>query len=268
MKVAVIGCGPAALAAAHAAHGLDAEVTIYAPMVPSPQLGPLVLQRPIPGINNDHPDGYIRQIVIGGSILDYRYKLYGDVNISIQGNILRDGYHVWDFVSTYRKLWMRYITDERKGIKLEKMAVSPFQLMLMPDRYDLVVSTAPLPSLCTELETGRHEFVSQQVSVVQRTSYPDQPDDTTIFNAGADPTWVRSARLLGNESTEWKVPDAPKGARVIRKPIRTNCDCFQRVLLTGRFGAWRNETWVDTAYYDTRDAMVAIHRKATWDAIR
>lgn len=266
MRVAVIGCGPAALAAAHAAHGLKADVTIFGPMVKSPQLGPLVLQRPIPGINNDHPDGYIRQLVIGGSILDYRYKLYGDININIQGDILRDGYHVWNFISTYETLWRRYIEDSLvTGVRLDKTLVPGHQLRSMQDEYDLVVNTAPLTSLCRRPEN--HHFISQRVSVIQETSYPDQPDDTIIFNAGADPKWVRSSRVLGNESTEWRIGNAPNGARIIHKPIRTNCDCFPRVLLTGRFGAWRNETWVDTAYYDTRDAIVTMSRKATWDNV-
>jgi hypothetical protein len=30
-------------------------------------------------------------------------------------------------------------------------------------------------------------------------SYPNQPEDTTIFNAGNYYPWVRSAWLLGNE---------------------------------------------------------------------
>jgi hypothetical protein len=234
-------------------------------MMKTPQLGPLVLQRPIPGINRDHPDGYIRQIVIGGSILDYRYKLYGDININIQGNILRDGYHVWQFVSTYNTLWDMYVTNPDKGITLHEATVPGWELKRMPDHYDLVVSTAPLPVLCLNID--RHSFMSQRVSVIQKASYPDQPPDTTIFNAASEPTWVRSARLLGNESTEWKVEDAPPGARVIRKPLKTTCDCFPRVLLTGRFGAWRNETWVDTAYYDTRDAIISASRKVEWDNV-
>jgi hypothetical protein len=262
MRVAVLGCGPAGLAAVHAAFGLDAEVDIYAPMSKTPQLGPLVLQRPIPGINNDHPDGYIRQLVIGGTILDYRYKLYGDININIQGNQLREGYHVWNFVSTYDELFRRYILDPPPGIKLIPGIVQGYELRKLVDNYGLVISTAPLPTLCMNI--NRHQFQSQRVAVIQEHSYPDQPPDTTIFNGGESPLWVRSAILLGNESTEWRIQDAPTGARIIRKPILTTCDCFPRVLLTGRFGSWRNETWVDTAYWDTRDAMISADRKAIW----
>src|SRR5215469_3260778 len=105
MKVLVIGCGPAGLAAAHAAVGLGADVKVIAPKQMTPQNGPLLIQRPIPGINTDHPDGTIHQMVIGGSILDYRYKLYGDINVSINGDILRPMYHAWDHRATYARLW-------------------------------------------------------------------------------------------------------------------------------------------------------------------
>ena len=48
--VYVIGCGPAGLAAAHAARGMGREVVIFAPKKMSALRGPLLLQQPIPGI--------------------------------------------------------------------------------------------------------------------------------------------------------------------------------------------------------------------------
>jgi hypothetical protein len=101
-------------------------------------------------------------------------------------------------------------------------------------------------------------------------SYPNQPEDTTIFNAGNYYPWVRSAWLLGNECTEWLPGTVPDGLEsiTIRKPIGHNCDCYPDMLLTGRFGAWRNETWVDTAYYDTRDALISTLRKSGWDRVQ
>jgi hypothetical protein len=101
-------------------------------------------------------------------------------------------------------------------------------------------------------------------------SYPDQPEDTTIFNAGNYFPWVRSAWLLGNECTEWLPGTAPAELEqiTIHKPISHDCDCYPDVLLTGRFGAWRNETWVDTAYYNTRDAIISMLRKSGWDRVQ
>lgn len=274
MKVAIIGCGPAGLAAAHAAYGLDCEVTVYAPKKKSPQIGPLLIQRPIPGINTWHPDGTIHQIVIGGSILDYRYKLYGDVNISINGDILRPEYHAWNHRETYDRLWHEYES------LIEDRYVSGDELANMHGAFDLVVSTANAEKLC--MYSGHVpdecEFRSASVWVTPMASYPDQPPDTIIFNAGSKYPWVRSSRIFGVDVTEWDgnhIRDAvmnpnypPESVRLIHKPISTDCSCFPHVLRTGRFGAWRNETWVDTAYWDTYTAIISMRRGKELDSIK
>lgn len=265
MKVTVIGCGPAGLAAAHAAVGLGAAVEVIAPKEMSPQLGPLLIQRPIPGINTDHPDGTIHQRVIGGSILDYRYKLYGDINIGINGDILEPCYHAWDHRKTYDTLWELYsglITDRK---------VSAKEMRNLHKHADLVVSTANAHSMCSNFEQfgkGPHRFLYKEVAVTPRFSYPDQPDNTIIFNGGSEYPWVRSSRVFGVPVTEWKLGDQPLGARVIRKPISTDCTCYPHVLRTGRFGAWKNETWIDTAYWDVYSALTSMSRKLELEAIK
>lgn len=257
MKVIIIGCGPAGLAAAHAASGHGAEVEILSSSGKTEQRGPLLMQRPIPGINTSHPDGTIHQIVIGGGILDYRYKLYGDVNIGINGDILQPYYHAWDHRETYERLWAAYsdmiIPHHVKGS----------ELATLHERADLVVSTASARSMCRSgqmIGGGEHQFRSQEVAVTPYTSYPNQPPDTIIFNAGEHAPWVRSSMVFGVPVTEWLVSKAPSSATRIRKPISTNCNCYPHVLRTGRFGAWKNETWVDTAYWDTYNAIASMKR--------
>jgi hypothetical protein len=252
MKVIVIGAGPAGLAAAHAATGQKADVTILAPARMTPQEGPLLLQRPIPGINTDHPDGTIHQVVIGGSILQYRYKLYGDINVGINGDILRQHYHAWRHRETYERLWQLYsglITD---------YVLTPREMRNIHREADLVVSTASAQTMCT---VGHH-FLYKEVGVTPEFSYPDQPDNTIIFNAAPAPAWVRSSRVFGVPVTEWAVGSQhgmPTNARIIRKPISTDCDCYTNILRTGRFGAWKNEVWIDTAYWDTYSAIESIN---------
>jgi len=271
MKVAVIGCGPAGLAAAHAAVGLGAAVTVIAPKQQTPQRGPLLIQRPIPGINTSHPDATIYQCVVGGSILDYRYKLYGDINIGINGNILQPHYHAWDHFRTYDRLWELYqdLVQDR--------TVSSIELMDMQDEYDLVVSTASAQKLCHRNQvlearhstSDMHTFQFAPVRITPYCEYPEQPDNTIVFNADPNVQWVRSSRVFGNEVTEWPANgmllDASgkirEDSRLILKPIWTNCNCYPRVLRTGRFGKWKNETWVDTAYWDTYEAIDG-HRRA------
>ena len=257
MKVIVIGCGPAGLAAAHAAYGQGCEVVIVAPKQKTPQRGPLLIQRPIPGINTGHPDGTIRQVVIGGSILDYRYRLYGDINIGINGDILQPQYHAWHHQETYDRLWALY------SHLIVNRHVSKIEMAKIHQEADLVVSTANARSMCDRypypVEYGGHEFVCAEVLTTPQASHPNQPVNCIIFNAGDEFPWVRSSNIFGHTVTEWtKNSKPPTYARVIWKPISTTCNCYPHILRTGRFGAWKNEVWVDTAYWDTYNAVYSI----------
>ena len=236
----------------------------------SPQAGPLLLQRPIPGITDGHPKGYIRQVVIDGSILDYRYRLYGDINININGDILRDGYDAWDHYETYDKLWQQYMLPRNVYRVIATVTPESLDTICLENQFDLIICTAPRKAMC--LRPGMHAFQSISVRVTERAEYPGQPDDTIIFNAGDWYGWVRSSRIFGHEVTEWlpgtDMGDNYPGGRIIQKPISTDCNCHPHVLFTGRFGAWRNETWVDTAYYDTRSALISMARRDSWNGIR
>lgn len=263
MKVIVIGAGPAGLAAAHAAIGAGAEdIQILAPKRQTPQQGPLLIQRPIPGINTSHPDGTIHQIVIGGTILDYRYKLYGDINIGINGDILRPEYHAWRHGETYDRLWALY-----EGAIVDHI-VAPKEMATIHETADLVVSTANARPLC---RNSKHRFTRVQVAITPLAEYASgaQPDNTIIFNAGPDAEWTRSSKIFGNEVTEWAPGSrVPRNSRLIEKPISTDCDCYPHVLRTGRFGAWKNEVWVDTAYWDTYTAVEGMLRSGELDSIK
>lgn len=270
-QVYVIGCGPAGLAAAHAARGLGRDVVIFAPSRMSPLRGPLLIQQPIPGITVSQPDAYISQHVIGGSILDYRYRLYGDVNINIQGDILAPGYDAWRLKPAYHAMWALYSN------LIVDMQVYPDNLRYFAELEGvLVVCTAPRYLMCGQFDVntwkGKHSFLFAPVDIAPVTMYPGQPDNTIIFNAdGARGEWVRSSSIFGHKVTEWKPGDGQKekgriaaaeryeknGPVTIKKPISTDCQCHRRVLFTGRFGAWRNETWIHTAYHDVRRALIS-----------
>ena len=246
MSVAVVGCGPASLAAAWAAHGLGESVEIFAPKIKSKLRGPVLLQRPVPGITVNHPDGWIAQHVQGGTIMDYREKLYGDVNISINGDILEPGYDAWKMDETYDKLWDVFESC------IVPLKVDSDVLDTLQDEYHLVINTAPRDQFCHNLD---HRFVSKAVALTWETQLPDQEENSIYFNAVPEVPWVRSSNVFGNVVTEWTPEAAPEQHHLIHKPISTTCDCWPHVFRTGRFGAWRNETWVDTAYYDTRRAL-------------
>lgn len=200
-----------------------------------------------------HPDAYIRQIVIGGSILDYRYKLYGDINININGDILADGYHAWRMHETYDSMWWRYVDSRSDGVQIYDRVIDLRDMLAMTEYYRLVVSTAPAKQFCADKS---HVWEGKQVALTYDVQIPNQDENTIYFNASPDTAWVRSSNVFGSLVTEWPTDAAPEGATIIEKPIFTDCTCTAKVFRTGRFGAWKNETWVDTAYYDTRTALI------------
>jgi len=261
VNVLVIGCGPAGLAAAHAAHTLGANVEIRAPKQKTPQRGPILIQRAIPEITTTAPQGYVRQMVIGGSVLDYRLRLYGDINININGDILEHGYATWRVQEAYDKLWKLY-----SDLILDTV-VTPEELVTLPDKYGLVVNTAPRNRFC--MWPKKHEFLSKPIALTPATSYPGQPPDTIIFNAYKHVKWVRSSWVFEAQVTEWDPSEyAPDEAHVIHKPISTTCDCHPMVFRAGRFGTWHNENWIDGAYFDTYRMIISMIRKREWEDIR
>ena len=264
MKVTVIGCGPAGLAAAHAAAGLRCKVNIIAPKKQTPQNGPVTLQSPIPGINTDHPDGYVRQLVVGGSILDYRLKLYGDVNVNINGDIMRPGYDTWRVKESYDKMWGLY------SDLIEDGEVQPGDIRWLTRSSDLVISTAPATSLCYHDQiTGTiHEFRSVPIALKFKTSYPNQPDNTIIYNATPDEPWVRSSSIFGVEVTDFKLEHCPDPDLIIHKPLGTDCDCHPKMLRVGRYGKWHNLAWIDSAYRETRETILSMIRGEEWKAVK
>jgi hypothetical protein len=270
MEVTVIGCGPAGLAAAHAAVGLGAKVLIIAPKQKTPQNGPVTLQHPIPGISTSHPDGYVRQIVVGGSILDYRLKLYGDVNVNINGDVLRLGYDTWRVQEAYDEMWDRY----HKLIEDNK--VQPGDMEWIRRSCDLVVSSAPAYRLCYNgacAEPGcaskpMHEFRSVPIALKFGTVYPDQPDNTIIYNARQHEPWVRSSSIFGVKVTDYKPEDCPDADLIVQKPLGTNCDCHPKILRVGRYGKWHNLAWIDSAYTDTRAAIFSMQHQDEWESIK
>ena len=250
-SVAIIGCGPSSLAAAWAAEGLGCGVTIFAPKRRSPLRGPIFLHRAIPGITLSHPDGYVKQMVLGGTWMDYRRKLYGNVNVPLKDYAGMESYHAWKMYETYDRLWEIYKS------RINDLFMTPELLaqMLKTDTFDLIINTAPAPTFCRD--HLHHRFNRAEVAITNMASYPDQQDNTVVYNAQPEDNWVRSSIIFGQAATEYRVDDCPKGAQIIKKPISNDCDCFPTVFRTGRFGAWSNETWVDTAYYDTRTAILS-----------
>lgn len=248
MRVAVIGQGPASLAAAWAAEGMGADVVFFGPGEPSRIRGAVVLHEPIPGITVTHPDGYVRQLVVGGHVDDYGRKLYGDIHVNRQGDPFMDGFHTWRVDETYAKLWQHFAHHE-----VSRGMVDNFLLERISAQYDLVINTAPAKLFCTNRS---HEFKESSLALTWELMHPGQQDNTVVYNADPAVPWARSASIFGSVVTEWPVGRCIKKHHVITKPLGTDCDCHPDVFRTGRYGAWDNRAWIETAYYNTRKRII------------
>ena len=129
------------------AHGVGAGAMIYSPGEKSPQRGPLVLQRPIPAIS-----AIIATATSGRSSSAAAYSTtdtsaYGDINISIQGNILARGLPRWKFIETYDRLKERCMGRTLRRTGHVVMEVTSKEISRMVREFDLVINTAPLGNL-------------------------------------------------------------------------------------------------------------------------
>jgi hypothetical protein len=251
VRTAVIGQGPASLAAAWAVRGLDpsGQIEFFGPDKQSPIRGAVVLHEPIPGVTLTHPDGYVRQLVVGGHIDDYGRKLYGDIHVNRHGDPFRKGFHTWRVDEMYDYLWGRFAS-----YNVHVGQVDNFQLERITDRYDFVINTAPANLFCV----GQHEFRESKLDLTWELMHPGQQDNTVVYNADPAVPWARSASIFGSVVTEWAPGRCAKQHHTITKPLGTDCDCHPDVFRAGRYGAWDNLSWIETAYYGTRERMLNV----------
>lgn len=244
MKVAVLGCGPAGLLAAHAAVERGHEVRVYSQKVKSQIHGAQYLHERIPGLtsSNGPPDGEVRFIKLGDQY-GYADKVYGSPGAQCSWAEFDEGkVEAWSMRDLYARLWTLYgglVTDTR---------LTPAIANTFVYEHDLVFNSIPAPMLCH----GQHSFPSQQVFI---TKFAERtcPDDTIIYNGLPDVPWYRTSRLFGFGSTE--STQAGDNAIAGMKPLGNNCDCHPEIRRVGRFGRWEKGQLVHHAYREACDAL-------------
>src|SRR5262245_4664497 len=108
MKVAIFGCGPSGLIAAHAAATLGHDVAIFSRKKFSKTFGAMYLHEPIHRVSPRDPEMEIR-IIKFGSRQGYAANVYGDPNAEVSWDKFHNGSSPgWDLAEAYRKLWALY----------------------------------------------------------------------------------------------------------------------------------------------------------------
>jgi hypothetical protein len=282
-RVAILGCGPAGLMAAHACAVSGIPFVILSKggsegAAKSRLGGAQFLHEPIPGLTGKLPDAVVNYYVTGDA-QTYQQKAYreGAQPTFVSFDYVYHGATqvAWNLVAAYDQLWRLY-GDHVTEVTLNAGSVDE----LLSD-FELIVSSVPLPALCRapsdaaagEMPNG-HTFTKQHIKIRPGCALPegyptgpDQPAMTIFYNGDRNQAWYRSSALWGHHYTEYGA-----GLYVFEedlipatKPLSTNCDCHTareggppdwRFLPVGRFGLWRKGVLTHEAFNSTQALLV------------
>ena len=142
-EVAIIGCGPAGMLAAHAVVRAGHQPVVYSDNPdPVPVTGGVYLHEPVPEVASTEPDGEVNFRKVG-SEAGYAAKVYGDVGARTSWGLCSQGKRpAWALQPAYEALWGLY------GAAVHQLAVDHDQAAALASEYALVMSSAPAPHLC------------------------------------------------------------------------------------------------------------------------
>lgn len=254
--VHILGCGPAGLAAAHAATLAGYDVRIFSRARKSHMFGAQYLHKAIPGIDCGRPVEV--KYTLRGTVEKYRRKVYGiDYDGDVSPGTLPENHMAWDIRRAYDSLWDAYGHDiEFDG------NITP--AWMWANRFMRpMISSIPKRSLCL----GHPTCGFQSVGIWAAGEAPERgvrfgrfidgvevPDGTVLCNADGEPSWYRASRIFGHATIEWSWNDGPTAAvpAAVEKPISNTCDCWPDVLRVGRYGKWTKGILVHHAFEETQ----------------
>jgi hypothetical protein len=263
-RVAILGAGPAGLAAAHAAYLAGAWVHIFSRGDKSPLYGCQYLHAPLPEIKAEQRTVSYQ---LWGTAKEYREKVYGDAwRGEVSVSELAGTHEAWDIRATYDRLWELYV-ESRGRAAFSKSNIDARWLDEFIRKYtgffSHVISTIPAPSICAFMP--KHTFFGQDIWAVGEAADRGQvapvtcPPDSIICNGQEAPAWYRISNVFGATTVEWpsqRKPPIPYVARV-SKPLYTDCYCFPGIIRMGRYGAWKKDQLTHHVFEQTTELLSA-----------
>lgn len=263
-KVAILGCGPAGLLAAHAANMAGADINIFSIKRKSEMFGAQYLHDDIPGIVLSNPVTVRYKLL--GSASAYRTKVYGPSwTGSVSPEDLEKEHKAWDIREAYTWLWHRY-SDAIINGHVDPKINDGYNFRQLIASQDLVVNTIPRQQMCAF--PWKHKFRSQRVWAVgdapERGVFcpvPVAEDNLVVCNGMPDVSWYRASRIYGYKTAEWSEADHKKkppfeGLAEVQKPLWTDCGCWPEVLNVGRYGKWEKGVLSHSAFYEVFERLV------------
>lgn len=263
MRVAILGCGPAGMFAAHAAIRAGHEVVIFSKNRKSFMRGAQYLHEPIPGLSRNP---FTIHYKLEGEVEGYRDKVYGDMSdVQVSPETLVGSAAAWDIREAYDDAWELY-----KGLvyDIDLTTASKHWWLHIMTHFDLVISSVPAKLLCSNPE---HEFRSQ---LIWATDYlkpmgafegDPMPDNIVVCSGFEDDWWYRMSRIQGWENTEYphdKKPRKSGSVWEVEKPIDTNCTCHPQIARVGRYGQWKKGVLTHHAFTEASALVNLIGARA------
>jgi len=249
--VAILGCGPAGLMAAHAANMMGWSLDIYSKKVKSQLHGAQYLHKPIPKIDTGGPN--LVSYKLRGTPEEYRSKVYGeDWDGTVSPEDLAENHPAWDLRQAYDWLWKEF----EPWIKdcLIQGGENAFRNWVHFKGADLVISTVPRKLWAVK---GDH-FESTKIWALgdgdPDVGLASQDNFTVICDGTPICDWYRSAKIFGHSTLEWpyrelwRKPPAP-GAVIVEKPLRCSSVGAGDFIHMGRYGAWEKGILTSDVYY-------------------
>jgi hypothetical protein len=262
--VAILGCGPSGLVAAHAAASQGVQASLFSRLEKSAIFGAQYLHQPIPDL--DTPLAKEHRVIryqMRGDPEAYLKKVYGRAWDGTVSDDLRDQAHVaWSLRAAYEELWGRYSPRITEAEFAADAAQREWLISTIAMNYDLVLNTIPRPALC--MRPNEHKFNGTKIWAMGDS--PDQTcpvqtqDGVIAYNGDSEPAWYRAARIFDYSTVEWpghlhKPP--VDGVVKVTKPLSHTCDCWtDKVVHLGRMGRWQNGRLVHHVYADTVEQIL------------
>jgi len=250
--VAILGCGPAGLMAAHAANMMGWSLSIYSKKVKSTLHGAQYLHKPIPKIDTGGPN--LVSYKLRGTPEEYRSKVYGEGwDGTVSPEDLAENHPAWDLRQAYDWLWKQFepwIVD----CDIKPMPYISPNLWNAMHKSDLVISTVPRKVWAQEGDLFESTKIWALGDGDPDGGLASQHDFTVICDGTPICNWYRSAKIFGHSTLEWpyrelwRKPPAP-GAVIVEKPLRCSSVGAGDFIHMGRYGAWEKGILTSDVYY-------------------
>jgi hypothetical protein len=266
-EIAILGCGPAGLLAAHATVLAGHTPRILSIKHRGVMPGAMYLHRPIKDLTEKKHQDMIRLSKIGTQE-GYAQKVYGRRDAPVSWSIWNKGhYPIWNLRAAYEELWARYESY------IKDVTVTANMVYQVRAYFPLVISTIPAKTLC--LRPREHSFTERQIWVIHDAPSLDKSPQSNImiYNGLEKTPWYRFASIFGFRSYEYGHNPVEQLGEDLKhlpiatgiKPLGNTCTCHSKrvksygdFVKVGRYGRWEKNVLTHHAFKQAKEAVNAL----------